>query len=279
MAFWKKSGPSPATAFDPTHRFVTSWLLPPGVLFAVRALLSLYAFTTIFFIFGWYGTHGQTQASERSFSYFTNLTYWGLAFYFAFSAVHTGSYWLTGSPFLTRWPRFLQNLHSIFYTTIVVFPWLVTIIFWALLYSRFYNEFQTWTNTSQHALNSVFAFVEIILPRTAPLPFFHIVPLIILLALYLGLAYLTYDTQHFFVYSFLNNKTHSKGVIAGYCIGILVVTIIIFLLVRYLIWSRIWITEKQLGLNGKLSSRPGQRLTSPEEGKEVGMMELPVRQA
>jgi len=279
MVLWKKRGASADAAFDPTHRFVTSWILPPGVLFAVRALLSVYAFTTTFFIFGWNGTHGLEQASQRSFSYFTNLTYWGLAFYFAFSAAHTASYAFTGSPFLARWPRFLQTLHSIFYSTIVVFPWLVTIVFWALLYSRFDTKFQTWTNTSQHALNSVFAFIEITLPRTSPLPFLHIIPIIILLALYLGLAYLTYDTEHFFVYNFLNNKTHSHGVVAGYCIGILVGSIIIFLLVRYLIWLRVWVTETKLGMMGKLSSRPGQRLASPEDGKSVGMTELPVGHA
>src|ERR1700733_11978136 len=106
--------------FDPTYRFSTSWLLPPTALFAFRALLSLYSFTTIFTIFGWYGSHGLVEASHRSFSYFTNLTYWGLAFYFAFSAAHTASYWLTGAPLLARWPQALQALHSIFYSTIVV---------------------------------------------------------------------------------------------------------------------------------------------------------------
>ena len=112
--------------FDPTYRFSTSWLLPPTALFAFRALLSLYSFTTIFTIFGWYGSHGLVEASHRSFSYFTNLTYWGLAFYFAFSAAHTASYWLTGAPLLARWPQVLQALHSIFYSTIIIFPWLVT---------------------------------------------------------------------------------------------------------------------------------------------------------
>ena len=73
-----------AGEFDPSHRFVTSWLLPPVVLAVLRALLSLYAFATLFFIFGWNGTHGLSDQSRHSFSYFTHLTYWGLAFYFAY---------------------------------------------------------------------------------------------------------------------------------------------------------------------------------------------------
>lgn len=112
--------------FDPTQRFVTSWVLPPVVLFAVRALLSIYAFTTIFTIFGWNGGHGMGQESRYTFSYFTHLTYWGLAFYHAFSAVHTLSYCLTGTSFLARWPKALQVAHSMFYSTVVVYPWIVT---------------------------------------------------------------------------------------------------------------------------------------------------------
>lgn len=126
MAIWKRLTASYAGQFDPTHRFETSWILPPGVLFGIRALLSLYAFVTLFTIFGWNGTHGKSGDSERSFSYFTHLTYWGLAFYQAFGAAHTGSYWLTGTPFLARWPKWLQIAHCMLYSTVVIYPWIVT---------------------------------------------------------------------------------------------------------------------------------------------------------
>ena len=112
--------------FDISHRFHTSWLLPPLVLAAIRALLSLYCFFAIVYSFAFRGSHGQTEANARSSSYFTNITYWSMAFYFAVSAAHTASYALTGTPLLARWPRVLQQLHSIFYSTIVVFPFLVT---------------------------------------------------------------------------------------------------------------------------------------------------------
>jgi hypothetical protein len=118
--------PYNAASVDPTYRFATSWILSPALLFCIRALLSLYAFATLFTIFGWNGTHGNSEQSRRSFSYFTNLTYWGLAFYYAFAAVHTGSYWLTGKPFLARWPKALQIAHSMFYSTVVIYPFIVT---------------------------------------------------------------------------------------------------------------------------------------------------------
>lgn len=117
---------SRAVSLDATFRYETSWLFSPGLLFGLRAALSLYAFTTIFTIFGYNGANGLSKNSEHSFSFFTNLTYWGLAFYFLFSALHTGSYWLKGTPFLARWPRFLQTAHGMFYSTVVVYPWIVT---------------------------------------------------------------------------------------------------------------------------------------------------------
>ena len=126
MAIWRPTASSRDGGFDPTYRFATSWILPPAVLFFVRATLSLYAFTTQFFIFGWNGTHGRGVDSGHSFSYFTILTYWGLAFYYAFAALHTGSYWLKGRPLLDQWPKALQIAHSIFYTTVTTFPFIVT---------------------------------------------------------------------------------------------------------------------------------------------------------
>ncbi|KAF1830989.1 hypothetical protein BDW02DRAFT_601187 [Decorospora gaudefroyi] len=249
---------------DPTHRFVTSWILPPGILFALRTLLAVYAFTTIFIIFGWNGSHGRSDSSRQSFSYFTILTYWGLAFYYAFSAVHTGSYWFTGVPLLARWPKALQIAHSMFYSTIVVYPWIVTIVFWALLAGHFDSTFSLWSNTSQHALNAAFAFFEIFFPRTEPLPWLSLIPIVILLALYLGLAYLTYATEGFYVYPFLDLQKNSSGVVAAYIVGILVAAIIVFLLVRYLIVLRVWVTEKKLGKIGKFSKK-GQAITTVDE--------------
>ncbi|KAI4942130.1 hypothetical protein J4E91_010329 [Alternaria rosae] len=254
MAIGRRITAPYAGLFDPT-RFVTSWILPPAALFAIRALLAIYAFTTLFFIFGWNGTHGRPEASQQSFSFFTVLTYWGLAFYYAFAAVHTGSYWFTGTSFLARWPKALQVAHSMFYSTIVVYPWIVTIVYWTLLAGQFPTTFALWSNTSQHALNSAYALFEIVVPRTERLPWFDLIPIILLLALYLGLAYLTHATQGFYVYPFLDLQKNSSGLVGAYIVGILVAAIIIFLIVRYLIVLRVFITEKKLGKTGKISTR------------------------
>lgn len=134
--------------FDPGHRYTTSWILPPFLLATVRILLSVYAFTTLFFVLGWNGVHHRHDLSRHSFSYFTHLGYWGIAFYFLFSALHTLRYALTGQSWLQRWPVGFQFAHTAFYTTIVTFPVLVTAVFWAILYSGtwFPSSFTGWSN-------------------------------------------------------------------------------------------------------------------------------------
>ncbi len=113
---------------SPTYiqRLCSSWLLPPWLLFAYRALISLYAFVVLFTIIGYDTTHGNSEAAAHDFSYFTDLTYWGLAFYFPFAAAHTASYALRGQAWPESWPKPLRYLHSAFYVTITVYPFIVT---------------------------------------------------------------------------------------------------------------------------------------------------------
>lgn len=119
-------------------------------------------------------------------------------------------------------------------------------VFWAVLaIGAFSTTFTTWSNISEHALNSVLAFLEILLPRSEPHPWINIAPLIGILALYLGLAYLTHDTEGIYVYTFLDPAT-GRGLVAAYCIGILLATIIVFVIVRCIQLLRGWLTETKL---------------------------------
>ncbi|KAH6845319.1 hypothetical protein B0I37DRAFT_379787 [Chaetomium sp. MPI-CAGE-AT-0009] len=242
--------------WDPTHRFETSWLLSPWVLFFCRALISLYAFTTLVFVLAWQCAHDETGcvASQASFSYFTSLTYWGLGFYFLVAAIHTFTYARTGVALLDRFPRPLQALHSAFYTTVVVYPFIVTIVFWVLLFpgTWFDQVFNGWSNVSQHALNSAFALFEVVLPRTDPPPPLHMLWLILVLALYLALAYVTYADKGFYTYSFLDSEKQG-ALVAAYVFGIAVGCIIVFGIVWGLIWLRRYVTETKLGKHGKFA--------------------------
>lgn len=102
-------------------------------------------------------------------------------------------------------------------------------------------------------MNSSFALFEIILTRTDPPPFIHTVWLIIILAGYLGVAYITRATEGWYVYSFLNPA--NGPVLAGYIVGIAAGAIIIFSFVNGLIRGRKWVTEVKFQKNGKFGNR------------------------
>ena len=130
---------------------------------------------------------------------------------------------------------------------------------------------------SQHALNSLFCLFEILVPRTNPPPPLHLAFLVVILALYLALAYFTHYTQGFYPYSFLDISKGS-GRVAGYIIGILVASCIIFGVIWGLIWLRRRVTEGAWGLKGKFSRKDttneGTRISSTEmiergEAKEI----------
>ncbi|KAE8350608.1 hypothetical protein BDV28DRAFT_35904 [Aspergillus coremiiformis] len=252
---------------DSQHNFETSWLLPPLPYAILRGLIALYIFVTIFFIWGWDGTNGNHDGIGQSFSFFTWLTYWGLGFYHTFACIHTTCYALTGrSVLFDRWPRGLRALHSLFYTTITTFPFLVTIVFWAILHPYWFDKtFTAWSNLSQHGLNSLYAILELILPATNPHPLMTFPFLVFFLLLYVSLAYLTYHTEGFYTYSFLDPGGHgqNRARVAAYCFIILAAIVIIFVLTWCVIWVRRKLTggkvkrskfdrERPIGLDGQV---------------------------
>lgn len=97
-----------------------------------------------------------------------------------------------------------------------------------------------WSNISQHTLNSPFALFEILFTNAGPQPWSHIPFLVILLGLYLGVAYITYDTQHLYVYSFLDPKSEG-GLLAAYIVGIAVGAVVVFSIAKGLQHLRVWL--------------------------------------
>ncbi|TKX23437.1 hypothetical protein C1H76_4505 [Elsinoe australis] len=252
-------------------RHITSWFLPPFALACIRALFSVYIFATILTTIGLQVSSGNAYASRVSFSFFTVLTWYGLGFYFAVSAIHGFIYSARGrAGFASNSVVYdaeagareqvggfrgaLRWAHGWYYATVTTFPFLVTGVFWGLLANgALYSPFSTWNNISEHALNSFFAFFEVFVPRTEATHWIHIVPMVILLALYLGLTYLSHSLNGFYVYPFLNVEKNGSGITAAFIIGILVVAIIIFAIVHFVIKFRRWLTETKLGMHGKLS--------------------------
>jgi hypothetical protein len=247
--------------FDPNHSFVRSHFVSPFVLASIRALISLYSFTTITTCYAWlahqtatiklkdvnigsYTIQQSDAAIGQSFSFFTYLTFWSLGFYFLVASVHTFMYAFRQRSWLHSWPRILQLAHSLYYSSVTSFPFLVTIVFWGTMNSGWpAGRFEQWINISVHGLNSVFAVFEIVLSATEAPPVTHLSVVLLVLTVYLGLAYLTRYTQGFYVYEWMNPAHGAVSVILhvlGYAGGM----IAIFFIVRYAIVARNMLASK-----------------------------------
>lgn len=236
---------SAASPFDPAHKLVTSPVISsPFVLAILRLVVALYTTFALIFSLAWEAT--KLGTADGYFSYFTHLSYIGICAYFWASGVQTFSYsrrWKkagagVGYP-LQRQPGILRCMHMVLQSTVVTFPILVTIVFWALLSgpSTFETVYSSWDAVSFHALNTVFSLFEIILTNSPPAPWLTLPFGIFFLAGYLGIAYITHATQGFYTYSFLDlQKQHAK--VAAYIVGIAVGEIIIFCLIRGVIVLR-----------------------------------------
>ena len=250
----------PANGFD-SEPFVTSWILPTYLLAAIRALLSVYCFSTIFYSFAWFAGHEVVfhlkdidipaitfivgkEGIRQSFSYFTYLSYWGLAFYLFFASMHTFVFARTGHCWLGRWPRPLQAAHSVFYTTVVCCPFLVSSVYWVSMSVGWYkHDFNEWSMLSIHALNSVFAIFEIVFSRTRPPPWAHLGILLLIMSTYLGVAYITKTTEGVYIYLWLDPRVGWEKILA-HVIGYAVVMVFYFNLVKGAIWLRCRITNE-----------------------------------
>jgi len=246
--------------FDTQRNYVTSPWFSPTILAVIRGTIAFYTLFALLFILIWQAVI--EGVADSYFSYFTELTYIGICSYYWASFTQTLVYArrLRQSPHKTpeyplqKWPRILQLLHVMLGTTIVSFPILVTIVFWGLLASSsvFSTKFNAWSNISIHALNTVWSLFEMIgtnspPPRWPMLPF-----MIFILALYLALAYVTYATQRFYPYAFLNPaKEHDR--LAVYIIGIAVAGCVVFSLAKTIMWIRMRaVSRKQARATGGL---------------------------
>ncbi|RMZ92055.1 hypothetical protein DV736_g717, partial [Chaetothyriales sp. CBS 134916] len=252
----------PPGRFDSTP-FVTSWVLPTYALATIRIIFSIYSFITIFFSFNWFADHVvifhiqdiKTPATtytvgaegiRYSFSDFSYLSYWALAFYMLVASIHTFVYARRGYTWLDRWPQVLQLLHSAFYTTIVTYPILVSIVYWGSMWTRTWwpGHFSQWNMISIYALNSAYAAFEIIIPNTLPYPWAHYSIIALCMSLYVGIAYITKATEGIYIYPWLDPKNGIKQLILHIvCYAALIVGI--YVLVRCAIVIRWRLTNRE----------------------------------
>jgi hypothetical protein len=276
-------GIDPESGFDPNKTFVRSHFVSPLVLASIRAVMSIYSFTTIITCYAWlahktatiglkdvnigsYKIQQSDAAIGQSFSFFTYLTFWSLGFYFLASSVHTFVYAFRQRTWLDNWPKALQLAHSVYYSGVTSFPFLVTLVFWGTMNSGWpAGRFEQWINISVHGLNSVFAATEIVLPATAPPPITHLSIVLLVLSVYLGLAYLTRYTQGFYVYEWMN-PVHGKASIVLHVVGYAGAMIAIFLIVRYAIVARNMLAAR---LEARRSGELQEKVFQQDDGSDT----------
>jgi hypothetical protein len=276
-------GIDPESGFDPNKTFVRSHFVSPLVLASIRAVMSIYSFTTIITCYAWlahktatiglkdvnigsYKIQQSDAAIGQSFSFFTYLTFWSLGFYFLVSSVHTFVYAFRQRTWLDNWPKALQLAHSVYYSGVTSFPFLVTLVFWGTMNSGWpAGRFEQWINISVHGLNSVFAATEIVLPATAPPPITHLSIVLLVLSVYLGLAYLTRYTQGFYVYEWMN-PVHGKASIVLHVVGYAGAMIAIFLIVRYAIVARNMLAAR---LEARRSGELQEKVFQQDDGSDT----------
>ncbi|EJD54491.1 hypothetical protein AURDEDRAFT_110111 [Auricularia subglabra TFB-10046 SS5] len=231
--------------FDAECSLVTSPFLSPLLLALARLLLALYMTVALLVVLIWQGT--VTHDAHGYFSYFTELTGIGLAAYLWHSGTQTLAYALNARRSslsaatypLQRWPKALQVLHMILLASVRTLPFIVTVVFWALLASptSLGTPYLRYDNISLHAMNSVCALFEILGTNTPVSKWLNLLFMELILAGYLGVAYITHETQGFYTYSFLN-PDNGSGKLAGYICGIAAAEIIIFSLVQGVLFLR-----------------------------------------
>ena len=254
------------SCFDPSRKFVTSDFVSSLVLACLRAALCLYSFTTIIVAYSWLAFNTATvslrdvnigsytiqqngAAIGQSFSFFTYLTFWSLGFYFFFSSMHTFMFAFRQRTWLHNWPKALQLMHSLYYSCVTSMTFLVTIVFWGTMNSGWpTGRFEQWINLSVHGVNSFFAVVEVLLPATDAPPFWHLLVVLLVLAVYLGLAYLTRYTQGFYVYEWMNPAHGNASIILhvlGYALGMIAIFFLVSGAIRLREMLAEWLRESK----------------------------------
>ncbi|KAI8870366.1 hypothetical protein GQ42DRAFT_107416, partial [Ramicandelaber brevisporus] len=210
------------------ERVVSSPFVSTRTLFFVRFILTLYMLIVNLQLLIYQASRGNARFL---YAFFTNLSYIGLTSYMVTATVHTGiaAFNTTNRYYLfDLLPSFFSNvLLWLVYETAIPYSFVVTVIYWSILYraSDQPSAIKTYSNVSVHALNFVFAFIEMSLNRMV-MKRSHTIYFCIPAVLYLCLAWMLYGIYGVFVYPFLDfvrYKAAIVGIIAGLVVGFILV--------------------------------------------------------
>jgi len=241
-----------ATPFDPDKTFVTSPFTAPSALCINRGIRACYTMTIAIVSL-------VTSAYDGTFTIwftdFSKYAYVGASFYFVFAFYHTLIYWRTGRYPLASWPRILQLLYSVLYSSIGVFPGIMTVIYWTISSnsSTFSTPLDIWLNVSLHLASTVFIFTEILTNSIRPLSLAHLFVLELWFLLYLPVVYICAATLGFYPYPSLDPST--PGLLAGSIISMAIAIAAMFLIIQGIASSKLYLLQSKDKPTSKLSKK------------------------
>lgn len=105
---------------------------------------------------------------------------------------------------------------------------------------RFNYRFE---GVSLYILNIIFAVFEIVIPRTSPIPVWHIFPLLLISLLYLALEYLAYENHKNVNYFFFSIIGFDRWINTSTYVIFCLTQCVLFFIIHYLIKGRAYFTE------------------------------------
>ena len=141
----------------------------------------------------------------------------------------------------SRFSRPFQLCHTLLISTVSSFPLVVTVIFWSVLRgpTPLSDPYSIFANVGKHTLNYVLTMLDLILLSRTPLrPWWHMLLVATLLALYLGIVEITYRRYHVWVYAFFNAYQFGTPLVVLFCLVLGVFAVASFLLTQLLMLGR-----------------------------------------
>ncbi|TKY88164.1 hypothetical protein EX895_002874 [Sporisorium graminicola] len=154
--------------------------------------------------------------------------------------------------------RPLQVCHTLLVSTVSSFPLVVLVIFWSVLRgpAPLGDPYSAFSNIGKHTLNYVLTMLDlVVLSRTPLRPWWHLVPIVAFLGLYIGIVDITYHRYHVYVYSFFNVQQFGVTLVVVVCLLLAVFAVVCFLLTQALMLLREYVAAKLQGSGGWGSAR------------------------
>lgn len=213
--------------FD-AKKSVTSWFISPKSLLIIRGIICLYSWIVLI---GKTVNYAMNYDAISYLTYFTHFSYIGLVAYFTLTAFcHSYGY--------VRKNKIPQHklfnwLFWLLYHTLAHFTTIIILTYWIFFSDYFVKTnpqpYNWWLNISIHALNFLFAIVEVFLNRQIMVASFVILNLILEI-LYLGVVNIYYAEHSKWVYEFLDVTKGLKSFwwYLGLFIGFIVIYFIMY---------------------------------------------------